>query len=104
MSKGYISGPLRPKLQSRLTRIETRAALRQLTGGARDVQVLDGAMLNEREVAEHLVKQLKSLWLAAQGAGLDNISELIEPAFFEAFVIADGVNRLNKAGFTATDT
>lgn len=77
----------------RLSRAETRLALKDLIVLTRDPEYLAGTKLDKKAAAEHLVRHLRGIWLIAKGAGLEQISNLIEPAYFEAFNTANSIER-----------
>jgi len=77
----------------RLSRAETRLALKDLIVLTRDPEYLAGAQLDKKAAAEHLVRHLRGIWLISKGAGLERISSLIEPAYFEAYNMANSVER-----------
>jgi hypothetical protein len=78
---------------ARLSRAETRLALKDLIVLTRDPEYLAGTQLDKKAAAEHLVRHLRGIWLIAKGAGLERISSLIEPAYFEAFNTANSIER-----------
>jgi hypothetical protein len=77
----------------RLSRAETRLALKDLIVLTRDPEYLAGTKLDKKAAAEHLVRHLRGIWLISKGAGLERISSLIEPAYFEAFHEANSMER-----------
>lgn len=79
---------------ARLSRAETRLALKDLIVLTRDPDYLAGTQLDKKAAAEHLVRHLRGVWLIAKGAGLERISNLIEPAYFEAFHAANHMERV----------
>ena len=87
--------------EKRLTRIETRAILKQLAGSRNPARLMSGRKLNPDEAARHAVEVLRDVWFVAQAAGNNHLAGLTECAFYEAYVAAGG--NLAKAQTMAID-
>jgi len=73
-----------------LTRVETRALLRQLHGSRDRTKLLQGKVLNNGETARHILMVARDLWAAAVAAQQPRVSALLEGVFYEAFLASGG--------------
>jgi|GEM_PF-6233308 len=84
-----------------LSRIETRAILRQIAGSRNPATLMSGRRLNANEAARHALEALRDLWFVAQAAGNSHLALLTECAFYEAYLSAGG--SVSKAQMAAND-